>query len=262
MNREQAWKALDEFYKWYADDNADYDPDTEGKHLKNMRDVMSYLLSVYSLADCLGWEEGQIYETNDKKRYKVIDKRILYENQGGDFIDIKKESFTLELFEKLQYATRYDPYYLLYLPFVKQGKNYLIYDTENDICDLDDYKNYLSDNEYQIVFKDTDIKKLSTKFNINFDSFVKIVVEVQEEEDEDHKEDKKEDKKDEDSNLDTSKIDPPAPSNNDEHKEEHNEDTKPEPEKKDKKEEHNDNNSDLDTGKLNPDDLDTGKMEI
>lgn len=262
MNREQAWKALDEFYKWYADDNADYDPDTEGKHLKNMRDVMSYLLSVYSLADCLGWEEGQVYETNDKKRYKVIDKRILYENQDGDFINIKKESFTLELFEKLQYATRYEPYYLLYLPFVKQGENYLIYDTENDICDIDDYKNYLSDNGYQIVFKDTDIKKLSTKFNINFDSFVKIVVEVQEEDDEDHKEDKKEDKKD-DSDLDTSKIDPPAPSNNDEHKEEHNENTKPEPEKKDKKEEHNeDNNGDLDTGKLNPDDLDTGKMEI
>nr|DAK89586.1 MAG TPA: hypothetical protein [Caudoviricetes sp.] len=256
MNREQAWKALDEFYKWYADDNADYDPDTEGKHLKNMRDVMSYLLSVYSLADCLGWEEGQVYETNDKKRYKVIDKRILYENQDGDFIDIKKESFTLELFEKLQYATRYEPYYLLYLPFVKQGENYLIYDTENDICDIDDYKNYLSDNNYQIVFKDTDIKKLSTKFNINFDSFVKIVVEVQEE-DEDHKEDKKDD-----SDLDTSKIDPPVPSNNDEHKEEHNEDTNPEPEKEDKKDEHNDNNSDLDTGKLNPDDLDTGKMEI
>lgn len=258
MNREQAWKALDEFYKWYADDNADYDPDTEGKHLKNMRDVMSYLLSVYSLADCLGWEEGQIYETNDKKRYKVIDKRILYENQDRDFIDIKKESFTLELFEKLQYATRYEPYYLLYLPFVKQGENYLIYVIENDICDIGDYKNYLSDNGYQIVFKDTDIKKLSTKFNINFDSFVKIVVEVQEEDDEDHKEDKKED-----SDLDTSKIDPPVPSNNDEHKEEHNENTKPEPEKKDKKEEHNeDNNGDLDTGKLNPDDLDTGKMEI
>lgn len=256
MNREQAWKALDEFYKWYADDNADYDPDTEGKHLKNMRDVMSYLLSVYSLADCLGWEEGQVYETNDKKRYKVIDKRILYENQDGDFIDIKKESFTLELFEKLQYATRYEPYYLLYLPFVKQGENYLIYDTKNDICDIGDYKNYLSDNRYQIVFKDIDIKKLSTKFNINFDSFVKIVVEVQEE-DEDHKEDKKDD-----SDLDTSKIDPPAPSNNDEHKEEHNEGTNPEPEKEDKKEEHNDNNSDLDTGKLNPDDLDTGKMEI
>ena len=256
MNREQAWKALDEFYKWYADDNADYDPDTEGKHLKNMRDVMSYLLSVYSLADCLGWEEGQVYETNDKKRYKVIDKRILYENQDGEFIDIKKESFTLELFEKLQYATRYEPYYLLYLPFVKQGENYLIYDIENDICDISDYKNYLSDNGYQIVFKDTDMKKLSTKFNINFDSFVKIVVEVQEE-DEDHKEDKKDD-----SDLDTSKIDPPVPSNNDEHKEEHNEDTNSEPEKEDKKDEHNDNNSDLDTGKLNPDDLDTGKMEI
>ena len=44
MNREQAWKALDNFYKWYADDNADYDSDTEGKHLKNIRDVMSYLL--------------------------------------------------------------------------------------------------------------------------------------------------------------------------------------------------------------------------
>lgn len=256
MNREQAWKALDNFYKWYADDNADYDPDTEGKHLKNMRDVMSYLLSVYSLADCLGWNEGQVYETNDKKRYKVIDKRILYENQDGDFIDIKKESFTLELFEKLQYATRYEPYYLLYLPFVKQGENYLIYDIENDICDIGDCKNYLSDNNYQILFKDTDIKKLSTKFNINFDSFVKIVVEVQEE-DEDHKEDKKDD-----SDLDTSKIDPPAPSNNDEHKEEHKEDTNLEPEKEDKKDEHNDNNSDLDTGRLNPDDLDTGKMEI
>lgn len=258
MNREQAWKALDNFYKWYADDNADYDPDTEGKHLKNMRDVMSYLLSVYSLADCLGWEEGQVYETNDKKRYKVIDKRILYENQDGDFIDINKESFTLELFEKLQYATRYEPYYLLYLPFVKQGENYLIYDIENDICDIGDYKNYLSDNGYQIVFKDTDIKKLSTKFNINFDSFVKIVVEVQEEDADDHKEDKKDN-----SNLDSSKIDPPAPSNKEEHNEEHNEDNKPEPEKEGHKEDNKeDNNSDLDTGKLNPDDLDTGKMEI
>ena len=259
MNRQQAWKALDDFYKWYADDNADYDPDTEGKHLKNMRDVMSYLLSVYSLADCLGWEEGQIYETNDKKRYKVIDKRILFENQDEDFIDIPKESFTLELFEKLQYATRYEPYYVLVLPMVKQGENYLIYDIENDICDIDDYKKYLSDNNYQIVFKDTDLKKLSTKFNINLDSFVKIVVEVQEEDDDDHKENKKKDKKDEDSDLDTSKIDPPTPSNKEEHKEEHNEDNKPEPEKEDNKE---DNNSDLDTGKLNPDDLDTGKMEI
>lgn len=255
MNREQAWRALDNFYKWYADDNADYDPDTEGKHLKNMRDVMSYLLSVFSLSDCLGWEEKGVYETNDKKRYKVIDRRILFENEDGDFIDLPKDSFTLELFEKLQYATRYEPYYLLSLPMVKHGENYLIYDIENNICDIDDYRKYLSDNRYQIVFKDKDLKKLSSKFNINLDSFVKIVVEVQEDDD-DHKEDKKE----EGSDLDTSKIDPPVPSNNDEHKEEHNENTKPEPEKK---EEHNeDNNGDLDTGKLNPDDLDTGKMEI
>lgn len=250
MNREQAWKALDSFYKWYADDNADYDPDTEGKHLKNMRDVMSYLLSVFSLSDCLGWEEKEIYETADKKRYKVIDKRILFENEDGDFIDISKDSFTLELFEKLQYATRYEPYYLLSLPMVKQGENYLIYDIENNICDIDDYRKYLSDNRYQIVFKDTDLKKLSSKFNINLDSFVKIVVEVQEADDENHKED---------SNLDSSKIDPPAPSNKEEHNREHKENNKPEPEKEDHKE---DNNSDLDTGKLNPDDLDTGKMEI
>lgn len=253
MNREQAYRALDEFYKWYADDNADYDPDTEGKHLKNMRDVMSYLLSVFSLSDCLGWEEKEIYETADKKRYKVVDKRILFENEDGDFIDIPKDSFTLELFEKLQYATRYEPYYLLSLPMVKHGENYLIYDIENNICDIDDYRKYLSDNRYQIVFKDTDLKKLSAKFNINLDSFVKIVVEVQEDDD-DHKEDKKDN-----SDLDSSKIDPPSPSNNEEHNEDHKEDNKPEPEKEDHKE---DNNSDLDTGKLNPDDLDTGKMEI
>lgn len=255
MNREQAWKALDNFYKWYADDNADYDPDTEGKHLKNMRDVMSYLLSVFSLSDCLGWEEKGVYETKDKKRYKVIDKRILFENEDGDFIDIPKDSFTLELFEKLQYATRYEPYYLLSLPMVKQGENYLIYDIENNICDIDDYRKYLSDNGYQIVFTDKDLKKLSAKFNINLDSFVKIVVEVQEEDDDDHKGDKKDN-----SDLDSSKIDPPTPSNKEEHNEEHKEDNNPEPEKEDHKEE--DNNSDLDTGKLNPDDLDTGKMEI
>ena len=259
MNREQAWKALDNFYKWYADDNADYDPDTEGKHLKNMRDVMSYLLSVFSLSDCLGWEEKEIYETADKKRYKVIDKRILFENEDGDFIDISKDSFTLELFEKLQYATRYEPYYLLSLPMVKHGENYLIYDVENNICDIDDYRKYLSDNGYQIVFKDKDLKKLSAKFNINLDSFVKIVVvEVQEEDDEDHKEDKKDN-----SDLDSSKIDPPSPSNKEDHNEEHKEDNKPEPKKEDHKEANKeDNNSDLDTGKLNPDDLDTGKMEI
>lgn len=255
MNREQAWKALDSFYKWYADDNADYDPDTEGKHLKNMRDVMSYLLSIFSLSDCLGWEEKEIYETADKKRYKVIDRKILFESEDGDFIDIPKDSFTLELFEKLQYATRYEPYYLLSLPMVKQGENYLIYDIENNICDIDDYRKYLSDNGCQIVFKDKDLKKLSQKFNINLDSFVKIVVEVQEEEDDDdHKED---------SDLDSSKIDPPAPSNNETHHEEHKENNNPEPEKEDPKETNKeDNNSDLDTGKLNPDDLDTGKMEI